>query len=798
MKNFKIIGIIFLIAFLLVSPALADITDSTVDETNIYSTNPATRYDISVPGSYSNTTATNITYSNAVIVGTPNVVTSGLTVTTSLEDRRGSLITTDTIGTKYATNMTSGATVLSTDVYPNTYIYPSDGLKTFIYNYGNYAGITSSSEIVSLHTQDAWEIIPETLEIEKKSTNIFNPTNQFAITTPIIDLKYISLTEAILIYGNSVYIVDSRESAITPVSLHENGGTITKGYIGEFNAITVDTDGVVLVYNYNNRTAVGLKSNITIPSDIVGVASINDYAIIATSTYIQLYDAHTGEFISQTAASVKGVCGKDTIARFLSYPVTAPTNVVYSWAPSSSGLTASVSTTLTEPAVTINEINRIAQTDSFIVGTSGKTYIISIPGGGPTSSIISTAATTLSQLDSSLDYQYVGNDGKDTYQYAIDITAIPDKSQLVSKYTVSTNLNDVAVSHTNGLWSAFGGYGMSINIMAKDSETSRTLMQNTLVDGIIDQIGISYAGYYLIATTDDSIYLLSQATPLDVSDTVLISKYYAKVSIMDQGLLQPNTDFTVSINSGAPISYTTVSDGTFTMEVYPTYTYIFTYGGNSVKYIANNYALQYVFINSYQEYYMSDVTYSVSFNNNTDILMRYYDGLSKGNTINYVVADANGTVLYTTGTIVSNNYYHIYSLPVGSSPGIYTVKLTISSNGVSTVKDWSFSKKNYLDETNQSGLILPGAKKPIIPLTIPMIPVEVSGNVIQIIFCIVLMIVAGLFGVNYSAKGTLIVALLALLFTYFGLIHIDWLWAVTMVVLGILTIFSYASQNEAN
>lgn len=798
MKNFKIIGIIFLIAFLLVSPALADITDSTVDETNIYSTNPATRYDISVPGSYSNTTATNITYSNAVIVGTPNVVTSGLTVTTSLEDRRGSLITTDTIGTKYATNMTSGATVLSTDVYPNTYIYPSDGLKTFIYNYGNYAGITSSSEIVSLHTQDAWEIIPETLEIEKKSTNIFNPTNQFAITTPIIDLKYISLTEAILIYGNSVYIVDSRESAITPVSLHENGGTITKGYIGEFNAITVDTDGVVLVYNYNNRTAVGLKSNITIPSDIVGVASINDYAIIATSTYIQLYDAHTGEFISQTAASVKGVCGKDTIARFLSYPVTAPTNVVYSWAPSSSGLTASVSTTLTEPAVTINEINRIAQTDSFIVGTSGKTYIISIPGGGPTSSIISTAATTLTQLDSSLDYQYVGNDGKDTYQYAIDITAIPDKSQLVSKYTVSTNLNDVAVSHTNGLWSAFGGYGMSINIMAKDSETSRTLMQNTLVDGIIDQIGISYAGYYLIATTDDSIYLLSQAIPLDVSDTVLISKYYVKVSIMDQGLLQPNTDFTVSINSGAPISYTTVSDGTFTMEVYPTYTYIFTYKGNSVKYIANNYALQYVFINSYQEYYMSDVTYSVSFNNNTDILMRYYDGLSKGNTINYVVADANGTVLYTTGTIVSNNYYHIYSLPVGSSPGIYTVKLTISSNGVSTVKDWSFSKKNYLDETNQSGLILPGAKKPIIPLTIPMIPVEVSGNVIQIIFCIVLMIVAGLFGVNYSAKGTLIVALLALLFTYFGLIHIDWLWAVTMVVLGILTIFSYASQNEAN
>jgi len=798
MKYFKIIGIIFLMTFLLVSPALAAISDSTVDETNIYSTNPATRYDISIAGSYTNSTATDITYTNSVIVGTPNVTTSGLSVTTSLDDRRGSLITTDTIGTKYATNMTDGVTVLSSDAYPNTYVYSSGGFKTFVYNYGNYAGTVSSSEYVSLHAQDAWTITPETLEIEKKSTNIFNPTNQFAITTPIIDLKYISLTEAILIYGNSVYIVDSRASALTPVSLHENAGTITKGYIGEFNSITVDVDGVILVYNYNNRTAVGLKSNITIPSNIVGVACINDYAIVATSTYIQLYDAHTGEFISQTAASVKGVCGKDTIDRFLSYPVTAPTNVVYSWTPSSSGLTPSVSTSLTEPAITINEINRIAQTDSFIVGTSGKTYVISIPGGGPTSSIISTASTVLTNLDSSLDYQYVGNNGKDTYQYAIDIAAVPDKSYLVSKYTISTNLNDVAVSHTNGLWSAFGGYGMSIDIMAKDSATSRALMQTTLVDGIIDQIGISYAGYYLIATTDSSIYLLSQATPLDISDTVLISKYYLKISVLDQGVLQPNTDFTVSINSGAPISYTTVSDGTFTMEVYPTFNYLFTYKDTIIKYIANNYALQYVFLNSQTENYLSEVTYSVAFNNNANVLMQYHDGLGKSNTVSYVVSDTNGTVLYTSGATALNDYYYTYTLPVGSPSGIYTVKLTIT-DGISTIiKNWSFTKKQYSDETNQSGLILPGAKKPIIPISFPMIPVDVSSDVIQVIFCIILMIVAGLFGVNYSAKGTLIVALLALLFTYFELIRIDWLWAVTMVVLGILTIFSYASQNEGN
>ena len=798
MKYFKIIGIIFLMTFLLVSPALAAISDSTVDETNIYSTNPATRYDISIAGSYTNSTATDITYTNSVIVGTPNVTTSGLSVTTSLDDRRGSLITTDTIGTKYATNMTDGVTVLSSDAYPNTYVYSSGGFKTFVYNYGNYAGTVSSSEYVSLHAQDAWTITPETLEIEKKSTNIFNPTNQFAITTPIIDLKYISLTEAILIYGNSVYIVDSRASALTPVSLHENAGTITKGYIGEFNSITVDVDGVILVYNYNNRTAVGLKSNITIPSNIVGVACINDYAIVATSTYIQLYDAHTGEFISQTAASVKGVCGKDTIDRFLSYPVTAPTNVVYSWTPSSSGLTPSVSTSLTEPAITINEINRIAQTDSFIVGTSGKTYVISIPGGGPTSSIISTASTVLTNLDSSLDYQYVGNNGKDTYQYAIDIAAVPDKSYLVSKYTVSTNLNDVAVSHTNGLWSAFGGYGMSIDIMAKDSATSRALMQTTLIDGIIDQIGISYAVYYLIATTDSSIYLLSQATPLDISDTVLISKYYLKISVLDQGVLQPNTDFTVSINSGAPISYTTVSDGTFTMEVYPTFNYLFTYKDTIIKYIANNYALQYVFLNSQTENYLSEVTYSVAFNNNANVLMQYHDGLGKSNTVSYVVSDTNGTVLYTSGATALNDYYYTYTLPVGSPSGIYTVKLTITDGISIIIKNWSFTKKQYSDETNQSGLILPGAKKPIIPISFPMIPVDVSSDVIQVIFCIILMIVAGLFGVNYSAKGTLIVALLALLFTYFELIRIDWLWAVTMVVLGILTIFSYASQNEGN
>jgi hypothetical protein len=188
----------------------------------------------------------------------------------------------------------------------------------------------------------------------------------------------------------------------------------------------------------------------------------------------------------------------------------------------------------------------------------------------------------------------------------------------------------------------------------------------------------------------------------------------------------------------------------------------------------------------------------VAFNNNANVLMQYHDGLGKSNTVSYVVSDTNGTVLYTSGATALNDYYYTYTLPVGSPSGIYTVKLTIT-DGISTIiKNWSFTKKQYSDETNQSGLILPGAKKPIIPISFPMIPVDVSSDVIQVIFCIILMIVAGLFGVNYSAKGTLIVALLALLFTYFELIRIDWLWAVTMVVLGILTIFSYASQNEGN
>lgn len=763
--------------------------------------NAGTRYDIAVAGQFASSFATNITYTDAVILGTTKTLVNGKTITVSLDGLKGSLVKPNTVlgkGTILSTSIKSGATVLATGTYPTTYTYVSDGLKAFTYEYGNVLVTKTSSEIASLHTQDAWAITPETLEIEKKSTNIFNPTNQFIITTPIIDLKYISLTNAVLIYGNSVYIVDSKENIITPVSLHENGGVITKGYIGEYNAITVDTNGVILVYNYNNKTAVGLQSNITNPALIVGIASIKDYAIVATSTYIQLYDAHTGKIISQTAKSVKGVCGKDAITRFISYSAVAPLNVVSSWTPSSTGLTPSVSTTLTEAGVSITEINHIAQTDSFIVGTTGKTYVISIPNGGPTSTIISTAATTLTNLDSSLDYQYVGNNGKDNYQYAINITGTPDKSKLVSKYTVSTNLNDAAVSHTNGLWSVFGGSGMSIHIMAKDSETSRIIMQTTLVDGIIDKLGMSYAGYYLTATTGDSIYLFSQATPLDVSDTVLVTKYYLKINIYNAGVPVPNAEFTVSSSGGAPISYTTVTDGSYTLEVYPTYTYIFTYQGQTTKYIANNYALQYLFLQNDKVEYMYGVTYTTIFKDNKDVVMQYNDPYHKGNTICYTVYDKTNAVLYSSGDMTLDTYYHTYTLPVGSADGIYMVKLIVKKDGLQTIKDWSFTKKKYIDDTNQSGFILPGAKKPIVPMFLPMIPVEISDDVIQTIFCIIIMIVAGLFGVNHSAKGTLIVAILALLFTYFGLIHIDWLWGVTMVVLGILAIFSYASQNEAN
>ena len=93
-------------------------------------------------------------------------------------------------------------------------------------------------------------------------------------------------------------------------------------------------------------------------------------------------------------------------------------------------------------------------------------------------------------------------------------------------------------------------------------------------------------------------------------------------------------------------------------------------------------------------------------------------------------------------------------------------------------------------------VVLPGATKPLFPLELPMIDgAEKTSDIKQIFFCGILMVIAGLFGVNHSARGTLILALVTLVFTFFKFIYIDWMWVMTMVVIGVLTVFSYSQNN---
>jgi Flp pilus assembly protein TadB len=58
------------------------------------------------------------------------------------------------------------------------------------------------------------------------------------------------------------------------------------------------------------------------------------------------------------------------------------------------------------------------------------------------------------------------------------------------------------------------------------------------------------------------------------------------------------------------------------------------------------------------------------------------------------------------------------------------------------------------------------------------------------------MVIAGLFGAQHSAKGALLVAGIAAIFTVLGLLVIDPIWVAMMVVIGILTLFSYARDYD--
>jgi len=269
---------------------------------------------------------------------------------------------------------------------------------------------------------------------------------------------------------------------------------------------------------------------------------------------------------------------------------------------------------------------------------------------------------------------------------------------------------------------------------------------------------------------------------------------------MDGSQYLGNTRFTMGIGETAPRTYTTDASGSAVIEVVPsrTYTIAFYDGSKSTTYTANNFALQYLILSKpISVPFANGISYNVSLDYRT-IYMSYADSYNRNNIVNFTIS--NATTILQTYESVTNGISYIYDATSLSDTYLsVTLHISNADSDYTLDKAYTFWLKTYADPTNQSGLILPGAKKPLIPAAFWSdvgFPIKLDSELIQLIVCGILMVIAGLFGAQHSAKGALLVAGIAAICTVFELIVIDPIWIAMMVVIAIMTLFSYARDYD--
>lgn len=683
------------------------------------------------------------------------------------------------------TTFIPGSNVIG-DVYFKCVVTGADGGVTDSWN----AGFTSIKITVSpeafVPNQQAWSITSEPLEIEKTTTNTYNPTNQFALDRDIIESRFISKSEAILVYGNAVYRVTADTNMVTPISSNHNGDVIVDSYIGLNHAVVVDSQGKIVRYNYSDENTVGI-----IADNVKDLVCNDNYIVVSTSdNEVLIFSTISGELLSYvdevSVDSMDISSANDYVVFSNGVTLKSITNLAS---------TSPVITTLFTLNGDITSINHVRNTNNFIITTTTSTYVVSIGSNGIsyTQVSVSSDGIGLDGISFNTLSNYVGYKDETIYWYDSE-SVNQGSAELVS------DINTVSMAYQNGLWTAFGGNSMTLFVSTQNNGVWETI-QSIVLDNIVRDVALSDSGYYMVSSTDNTLYLFSRATPLDVSDTILTTKYYLEITTYVNGIITSGQTFSVSAQGVGSTSYTTDSSGTYTIEVYPTYTYEITYGGETIIYVANNYALQYLNLDTGVEYYLDGVTYSTNFQDNAIINMYYQDTNNHDNLVRYYIVDTDNVLLYDSGTQQTNNFFAQYSL---NTDEYVKVVLTITryDGGAVTISDgniftsaWNYIKRTLVGDDGFT-VILPDAKKPLFPLELPMIDgAQMTFDIKQIFFCGVLMVIAGLFGVNHSARGTLILGLVALVFTFFKFIYIDWAWVMTMVVIGVLTVFSYSQNN---
>lgn len=425
----------------------------------------------------------------------------------------------------------------------------------------------------------------------------------------------------------------------------------------------------------------------------------------------------------------------------------------------------------------------IVTTDSTLIYD----YSLRIDSSGANNFVFERYTTIpykLSSISSSRNGSLFGGVVSNTF-YIID-----SNGTVVGTYPTSGLLTHTDLAKLTLNYAVTGGNSGQISILQNSGSWEG--LQSFPMPSKTRALSMSDSGTIFFAATADLVYNGIQKASSDDRETVLTTTYYLKISVYDgNGNSMPNASVRVVSMSGTN-TYTTDSSGTVTIEVIPTRTYTVSLAGgeDSKIYVADNYALQHLDLRYPKVVITDNIVINAYQTENKYINFRFKNvGNSNLYNLNLKILDSRKNLLLEENK-TTNNYENTWTasfLSIDEHEFIIKVYAVPISGDASLTIDKSYIVD--ITKVSDSGMTMIG--------NIPLLPDSMDEKWKTLIFGALIMIIAGLFSYQHSIRGCVLMAIIAAVMTFLGLLPISPVWIGCMVVLAFLTLYAWASQNEA-
>lgn len=608
--------------------------------------------------------------------------------------------------------------------------------------------VSANGRAISASTSTLVYVTPEAVpdcagNVSTSTTDTYGAQSAWTLPGTQTAGVFQDISKYVLTANNGVYEIDSVYQTVSPFSDYAFG-TITDAYISAQKVATVAT-GFAFIYDANGNPTRMKNSALGTPARI---AVANTTAAVSDGTHVVIFGAD-GTFkrsITQTVTQLAANSETDVIVGH-----NAGTTL-YIW------YGASGTTSQTFPQA-ITEIHEILGSNSFIVGTAANTYVLSISAGGAKSLVVtSTDNLPLRHLDGTQTYTVAGANAAGLYIFDSTGTTI-------GTYTEGSTIQANAIARVSGLVTLSGGLDQQAYFFDKSGSSSWTLAQSTAIGAPISAVSLSTdAGYAVVVTQTNKIYLFKrQLTPGQTT-----SSYYLNGVIMKSSGEKYIGPFSWNGNQ-----LYTDSEGVFTVPVLPGTVYTLICGDSRQQYTATNVGSQsHVFKLSGQTL-QSSITYSAAYNAETHAIeMNYQDTSSKTTAVQWRIVNKNDDIVYLTNTTAGQTVS--YQVPINETADNFIVTVSANRDNMKVQNTWNVNPQGTAS-INLYGL-------------------DETGR--NIIFCFILMILGGLFGVMHSTKGAVIVSFVAVWMRYVEFITVPWICVIIAAVISIIASIGWGGQDK--